>query len=186
MLIRILALFIIVIPIAVNAEPFKEASPESMLQATKQMKALDKAILDGADVLKNGKLKSVSAHSKYFSSLVRTGENLFGASVLEPLGNCFAAGVFAQSWWSAQLSAAFNKGVETIPSSIKEALNQYQTNRVECLKGADPVASAKTNAQSDAELKKIFGGGKECLKSYRFDPVTKETIEIPKAAHCKN
>lgn len=185
-MIRVLGLFICLIPIAVNAEPFKEASPESLLQATKQMNALDKAILDGIDVLKSGKLKSVSAHSKYFSSLVKTGENLFGASVLEPLGNCFAAGVYAQSWWSAQLSAAFNKGVETIPGSIKDALNQYHADRVECLKWADPVASTKANAESDAELKKMFGGGKECLKSYRFDPVSKETIEIPMADHCKN
>ena len=59
-------------------------------------------------------------------------------------------------------------------------------NRAECLKSADPIAVEESNAQLDAELKKKFGGGRECLTVLDVDPETKEIISKPKPAHCKN
>jgi hypothetical protein len=178
--------FVLLISVAAHAEPFKKASPESLEQATKQMSALSQAMTDGIAILKSGDLAAIGAHSKHFSSLVESGKSQFGNTIFEPLGSCFAAGNFSRSWWSAQLAAAHNGGVEKIPGSIKDALNEYQEKRDDCLQSADPVISAKADAESDAELKKKFGGGRECLTVFTVDPETKEVIANPKPAHCKS
>lgn len=182
---RIFSLLALLAAFSAHAEPFKKASPESLEQATIQMNALDKAMIDGAAILKGGDLAAINAHSKYFSSLVDSGKNQFGVTVFEPLGSCFAASNFSRSWWSAQLAAAHNDGVERIPGSIKEALSQFQEKRDECLQSADPVISAKADSEMDSKLKKKLGGGRECLTVYTVDPETKEVVAKPKPAHCK-
>lgn len=169
----------------VQAEPFKAASVESLEQAEIQMSSLTKAMKDGASILQDGDLVAASAHSRYISSLVKAGESKFGSSIFEPLGRCFAAGIDARSWWSNQLSAVQNGGVERIPGSIKSSLTDYQANRSDCLQAADPAASAKADAESDAELRKKFGGGKECLTVLDYNPETKKSFALPKPAHCK-
>jgi hypothetical protein len=182
---RAFSLFALMVALTAHAEPFKKASPESLEQATIQMNALDKAMIDGAAILKGGDLATISAHSKYFSSLVDSGKKQFGATVFEPLGSCFAASNFSRSWWSAQLAAAHNDGVERIPGSIKDALSQFQQQRDECLQSADPVISARADSEMDSKLKKKLGGGRECLTVYTVDPETKEVVAKPKPAHCK-
>ncbi|WP_095128682.1 hypothetical protein [Pseudomonas sp. Irchel s3h14] len=183
---KIFSLFVLFISVTAQAEPFTKASPDSLEQATKQMGALGKAMTDGIAILKSGDLANISAHSKHFSSLVESGKRQFGSTVFEPLGSCFAAGNFSRSWWNAQLAAAQNGGVEKVPGSIKDALDEYQEKRDDCLQSADPVMSAKSDAESDAELKKKLGGGRECLTVFTVDPETKEVIAQPKPAHCKS
>lgn len=183
---KILSLLVLMAAVTAHAEPFKEASPEALEQATTQMRALSKAMTDGASILKSGDLASVSAHSKYISSLVDTGKNQFGSTVFEPLGSCFAAGISSRTWWNAQLAAAQNGGVEKIPGSIKGAFDDYQEKRDDCLHSADPVASASAAAELDEELKKKFGGGRECLTVFTVDSETKEVVAKPKPAHCKS
>ncbi|MEO8646107.1 hypothetical protein [Pseudomonas sp.] len=173
-------------PESAHSEQLTKASAESLAQANKQMNALDKAMTDGVSILKSGELAAISAHSKHISLLVKIGESKFGSSVFEPLGRCFAAGIDSRTWWSNQLSAVQNGGVERIPGSIKGSLGDYQANRSECLQAADPVASAKAEAESDAELRKKFGGGRECLTVFDVNPETKEVFAKPKPAHCKS
>lgn len=172
-------------PQSAHGERLTKASPESLAQANKQMNALNKAMKDGVSILKSGELAAISAHSKYISSLVKVGESKFGSSIFEPLGRCFAAGIDSRSWWSNQLSAVQNGGVERIPGSIKSAFDSYQVNRADCLLAADPVASAKAEAESDAELREKLGGGRECLTVFDVNPETKEVFVLPKPAHCK-
>lgn len=179
---KILCVLVMVLSVSAHAEPFTKASPESLKQATKQMNSLSKAITDGVEILKSGDLVAMGAHSKRFSLLVESGKSQFGNSVLEPLGSCFAAGNFSRTWWSAQLATAHNGGVEKIPGSIQDALDKYQEHRDSCLQSADPVMSAK----ADAELKEKHGGGRECLTVFTVDKETKEVIAEPKPAHCKS
>ena len=182
----ILGLFVCFLSCGVHAETLKKASPESLARATKQMTALSKAMSEGMEVLKLGNLNGIGAHSRRMNTLVEDGQKQFGSSIFEPLGRCFGAGVNARAWWAAQVSAAQNGGIERIPGSIKDALGEYQMNRAECLKSADPIAVEESNAQLDAELMKKFGGGRECLTVLDVDPETKEIISKPKPAHCKN
>lgn len=183
---KILIVLVMATAVTAHAEPFKEASTESLEQATKQMHALSKAMTDGASILKSGDLTAVSAHSKYISSLVDSGKSQFGSTVFEPLGSCFAAGNSSRAWWNAQLAAAHNGGVEKIPGAIKSAFDEYQEKRDDCLQSADPVVSAKVDAELNAELKKEIGGGRECLTVFDVDPETKEVVAKPKPAHCKS
>ncbi|KAF2406683.1 hypothetical protein SAMN04490179_4520 [Pseudomonas antarctica] len=172
-------------PESAHAEQLTKASPESLAQANKQMNALNKAMKDGVSILQSGELAAISAHSKYISALVKVGESKFGSSIFEPLGRCFAAGIDSRSWWSNQLSSVQNGGVERIPGSIKSAFDSYQVNRADCLLAADPVASAKAEAASDAELREKLGGGRECLTVFDVNPETKEVFALPKPSHCK-
>ncbi|KRP97466.1 hypothetical protein TX25_06055 [Pseudomonas lactis] len=181
---RIFSLFVLMVAVTAHAEPFKKASPEALDQATKQMGALDKAMLDGASILKSGDLATISGHSKHFSSLVKSGERQFGNTIFEPLGSCFAAGISSRSWWDGQLAAAHNGGIERVPGSIQDALSQFQERRKDCLQSADPLSSAKAD-EIDPELRKKLGGGRECLTVYAVDPETKEIVEKAKPQHCK-
>jgi hypothetical protein len=166
---------------APEVTPAQEASQETLALATQQMVALDKAMKDGVTVLKTGDLQALGAHSRYFNQLVENGYARFGSTIFEPLGRCGTAGNYARTWWQAQLSAAQNKGVELTPGAIQSALDEYQSNRTECLKSADPVVAAK----EDAELKEKFGGGRECLTVFTVDPETKEVVAKPKPEHCQ-
>ncbi|MFJ2713438.1 hypothetical protein ACIOZM_21530 [Pseudomonas sp. NPDC087346] len=183
---KIFSVLVLAMAVTAHAEPFKAASAESFEQATKQMNALSKAMTDGAAILKSGDLAAVSAHSKYISSLVDSGKSEFGNTIFEPLGSCFAAGNSSRTWWNAQLAATHNGGIEKIPGSIKGALDEYQEKRDDCLHSANPVTSAKADAESDADLKQKTGGGRECLTVFTVDPATKEVVAKPKPAHCKS
>ncbi len=172
-------------PVAAAAT-FTSASEQALKSATQYIADLDKAMTDGSDILKHGRLQELGAQSRSFNALADAGQTKFGKSVFEPLGQCFSAGIFARSWWQSQVSAASNGGIETIHGSIKDALSSYHSARDLCLKSADPVAVAKADADQDAELRKKFGGGKECLKVYTVDADTKELSEKTRPAHCKN
>lgn len=171
-------------PAAAEPEPagpkYKAPSPEALASATQYLSELDKAMTDSIAVLKNNSLPKLSAQSQRFNTLANKGKELFGSTVFEPLGHCFASGIHAQSWWQAQLAAAQNSGVESAPGWIKSALGEYQSNKAECLKSTDPIVAA----EEDAELKEKFGG-RECLTVFDLDPETKEVVTKPKPKHCK-
>ncbi len=157
--------------------PFTEPSQDAFKSATKQMIALDKAMVDGVTILEAGDLKEVGKHSRYFTSLVGLGKASFGSSILDPLGHCSAAGVYAQSWWRAQVGVAGRGGAESVPGSLSGALEQFQANRIECLKEAQPVPYAES-VKNDK--------GSECLTVFGVDPQTKEVVEKPKPVHCES
>lgn len=179
-----LSVLVFVMTITANAEPFKVASPESFEQATKQMSALSKAMSDGAAILKGGDLAAVGAHSQYISSLVDSAKNQFGKTTFEPLGSCFAASNASRAWWSAQMAAAHHGGVEKIPGSIKGALDEFHEKRDECLRSANPEASAKANLEINTDLNEKTVRGRECLTVFTVDPDTKGIVEKPKPSHC--
>lgn len=160
----------------VSAAPYVSATPEAFKSATVQMGALDKAMTDGIKVLQSGDLTAIGGHSQRIASIVASGKSIFGASILEPLGRCTAAGIHAQSWWREQVRAAQAGGVESVPGSIQSALSEYQTNRLDCLSDAKPVAEAGQASNKSS---------KECLTVFGVDPETKEVIEKPKPSHCK-
>lgn len=99
------------------------------------MSDLESAMRDGMDVLKAGDLPSISAHSRLFNNLTKSGGDNFGSTIFEPLGRCGVASTYARVWWHAQLDAARHGG-EDSTGAIKSALEQYQMNRAECLKSA--------------------------------------------------
>lgn len=111
---------------------------ESGAAATQLMAELEKAMRDGVDLLKVGDLSAITAHSRLFTSLAKSGESKFGATVFEPLGRCGVASTYARAWWQAQLNAAHHGGQDST-GAIKSALEQYQMNRTECLKSAGPT-----------------------------------------------
>lgn len=164
---------------------YSSASDQALRSAILHIKALDKAMGDSAAILKRGVPQELGNQSRTFNELTSAGQAQFGSSVFEPLGQCFVAGVFASSWWQSQVHTTNNVGVEKITGSIGDALNAYQTARDQCLKSADPIAVAKVDAETDANLKRKFGGGKECLRVYLVDATTQETTEKPRPAHCQ-
>lgn len=103
--------------------------------ASQLMSDLESAMRGGMDVLKAGDSPSISAHSRLFKSLTKSGGDNFGSTIFEPLGRCGVASTYAQAWWQAQLDAARHGG-EDSTGAIKSALEQYQMNRAECLKSA--------------------------------------------------
>ncbi|WP_449103652.1 hypothetical protein [Pseudomonas veronii] len=159
-----------------NASPFTEPGPDAFKKASTQMNLLDRAMNDGSAILKTGELKAVAAHSQHFKSLVNSGQALFGSSTLDPLGYCSAAGVYAQSWWQAQVVAARRGGTESVPGSLSEALQQFRANSAECLKSALPNVSAESLKDNQKS---------ECLTVFGVDPKTKEMVEKAKPDHCK-
>ncbi|WP_248915842.1 hypothetical protein [Pseudomonas moorei] len=161
---------------ASSAASYVAASPDAFKSATVQMEALDKVMTDGVKVLQSGDLTAIGAHSERIASLVASGKSIFGASILEPLGRCSAAGIHAQSWWREQVRAAQAGGVESVPGSIQSALSEYQTNRSDCLSDAKPIAKAEQASNKSR---------RECLTVFDVDPETKEITEKPKPPHCK-
>lgn len=136
------------LPVAAPAEPqapvYQAASSEALAAAKQYLGELDQAMIDSIAVLKTGELQGQHDQSLYFGAQMEKGQALFGATIFEPLGRCFAAGNFAHSWWQAQLSAARKGGVESVPGSIKDTLKEYRMNHAECLKSADSITSAQT------------------------------------------
>lgn len=125
--------FIGLFALLVISVPAFAASPED---AKGYVSDLDAAIKSSEPALKKGDLKTIHEHSKRMNQLKDAGEK-FGSSVFDsPYGRCFGAGVSAQSWWLAQLSAAQRGGAEANPGWIAGAWKDYQENRSECLKAA--------------------------------------------------
>jgi hypothetical protein len=116
---------------------YTSASPQALASATQYLADLDNAMTQGLQILKTNNLNDLSAHSQHFKSLRETGQTQFGRSVFEPLGHCASAGIFANSWWQAQISAARQGGKETVPGAIQSQLNEFQVNRTDCLKSVD-------------------------------------------------
>jgi len=108
------------------------ASPED---AKGYVGELDAAIKAAEPALKKGDLKTVHEHSKRVNQLKQEGER-FGSSVMDkPYGACFAAGIYAKSWWQAKLDAA-RTGAESVPGRIASAWKDYQAVRGDCLQAA--------------------------------------------------
>jgi hypothetical protein len=120
---------------------YTEASPQALASATQYLADLDDAMSQGLLILKANDLKDLSTHSQHFKILRETGQAQFGRSVFEPLGHCASAGIFANSWWQAQVSAT-RKGGEADPTAANAHLDQYRVNRSECLNLSDPAKEA--------------------------------------------
>lgn len=172
------------VPTDSSAHTYQTASPEALVAATAFVATIDKAVLDGAGILQDGDLATISKHSQVFVALMDSGRGQFGGSLFEPLGHCFAAGIHAQSWWMAQIHASSNGGVESVSGEVKSAHDEYQANRASCLKSADPIASAKSETELKTEIKEQLGGERECLTTFTVDPETKAVVAKPKPAHC--
>ncbi len=109
------------------------ASPQALASATHYLADLDTAMNQGLQILKANNLKDLSTHSQHFKTLRETGEVQFGSSVFEPLGHCASAGIFANSWWQAQVSAVRQGDEETVPGAIQSHRDEYDTNKEACL-----------------------------------------------------
>jgi hypothetical protein len=121
---------------------YTSASPQALASATQYLADLDSAMSQGVQILKANNLKDLMAHSQRFKTLRETGQAQFGRSVFEPLGHCAAAGIFANSWWQAKVSAIRQNGGETDAITAYAHLDKYQINRNECLKLSDPAEKA--------------------------------------------
>lgn len=121
---------------------YTSASPQALASATQYLEDLDTAMTQGLQILKANNLKDLSTHSQHFKALRETGQAQFGRSVFEPLGHCASAGIFANSWWQAQVSAVRQGGKENVPAAAKAHLEQYQINRAECLNLVEPARKA--------------------------------------------
>lgn len=156
------------------------ASAQALIDATQHLSQLDQAMAQGLHILKANNLSELATHSQVFKALLEVGHAQFGRSIFEPLGRCGSAGVFANSWWQAQMSAARREGIESIPGSIQSNLDEYKTNQVDCLKSADPSLDTTATTQSDKNA-----SDSECLITFTTDSETKELVTKAKPAHCK-
>jgi hypothetical protein len=116
---------------------YTSASPQALASATQYLADLDSAMSRGVQILKAKNLKDLSAHSQHFKALRETGQTQFGRSVFEPLGHCAAAGIFANSWWQAQVSATRQGGKSSVPGASQSHLAEYETNRAMCMKAVE-------------------------------------------------
>ncbi|VVM95463.1 hypothetical protein PS619_03048 [Pseudomonas fluorescens] len=113
------------------------ASPQALASATQYLADLDSAMSRGVQILKTNNLKDLSAHSQRFKALRETGQAQFSRSVFEPLGHCAAAGIFANSWWQAQVSATRQGGKSSVPGASQSHLAEYETNRAMCMEAVE-------------------------------------------------
>lgn len=119
---------------------FSSGSPDALVAATRLMAALDKTMLAGPSVIRQGDLQALGAHSRLFGDLVSSAKEQFGSTIYDSLGSCGIASGNARSWWQAQL-AAQKDGSEPVPGAIKEFLDQYQENKKSCLESAGQVTN---------------------------------------------
>lgn len=112
---------------------YTSASPQALASATQFLADLDTAMAQGLPILKANNLKDLSTHSQHFKTLREAGQAQFGRSAFEPLGNCASAGIFANSWWQAQVGAVRQGGEETVPGAIQSHRDEYDTNKEACL-----------------------------------------------------
>ena len=112
---------------------------------------LDAAIKDASPALQRSDLKSLAEHSRRMNALQKDGE-AFGKTVWEePYGHCFGAGNQARSWWSAQMSAAQNGGVEKPVGWIASAAKEYHSHRAACLEAANNPKPKNVTIESTSD-----------------------------------
>lgn len=126
------------------ATVYTSASPQALARATQYLADLDTAMTQGLQILKANNLKDLSTHSQHFKALRETGQAQFGRSVFEPLGHCASAGIFANSWWQARLSAARQGIAGRLSSAIQSNFEEFRKNRDECLGLSDPANKIPT------------------------------------------
>lgn len=114
------------------------ASVQALASAEQYLLALDQAMAVGMRILQVNSLPQLTAHSRVFRTLMRSGNKQFGQSALEPLGQCGAAGLFAYSWWLTQVSVAGHVNAEHSPGAFRSDLYQYYQHRNRCLEQAKP------------------------------------------------
>lgn len=116
---------------------YTSASPQASASATQYLADLDNAMSQGLQILKANNLKDLMAHSQRFKTLRETGQTQFGRSVFEPLGHCASAGVFANSWWQAQINAMRQDGKESVSGTIQSHQEEYAVNRAICMNAVE-------------------------------------------------
>lgn len=158
---------------------YTSASPQALASATQYLADLDNAMTQGLQILKANNLKDLSAYSQNFKALRETGQAQFGRSVFEPLGHCAAAGIYANSWWQAQVSAMRREGNGTVLGEIHSLLDEFRTNRVQCITAVHPSVEGVNTA-----MDKEGDQDKSCLTTFILDSHTKELVEKAKSAHC--
>lgn len=119
------------------ATVYTSASPQALASATQYLADLDTAMTQGLQILKANNLKDLSTLSQHFKALRETGQAQFGRSVFEPLGHCASAGIFANSWWQAQVSATRQGGKSSVPGASQSHLAEYETNRAMCMEAVE-------------------------------------------------
>lgn len=119
------------------ATVYTSASPQALASANQYLADLDTAMTQGLQILKANNLKDLSTHSQHFKTLRETGQVQFGRSVFEPLGHCASAGIFANSWWQAQVSATRQGGKSSVPGASQSHLAEYETNRAMCMEAVE-------------------------------------------------
>ncbi|MBP5958166.1 hypothetical protein ICA16_21030 [Pseudomonas anatoliensis] len=127
------------------ATVYTSASPQALASATQYLADLDTAMTQGLQILKANNLKDLSTHSQNFKALRETGQAQFGRSVFEPLGHCASAGIFANSWWQAEVSTVRQGGKEAVPGAIRNLLDEFRSRQTECLSSADPSTVVTEN-----------------------------------------
>lgn len=142
--IALVAAAAVLAPGAAFAEP-------SATDAKAYIARLDAAIKDSAPALQRGDLKSFAEQSRRMNALQKDGE-VFGKTVFdEPYGYCFGAGIHAQGWWRAQLSAAQNGGIEKPAGWIASETKEYQSHRAACLDAVNNPKPKKVTIQSTSD-----------------------------------
>lgn len=116
---------------------YTSASPQASASATQYLADLDNAMSQGLQILIANNLKDLMAHSQRFKTLRETGQTQFGRSVFEPLGHCASAGVFANSWWQAQINAMRQDGKESVSGTIQSHQEEYAVNRAICMNAVE-------------------------------------------------
>ncbi|PNG40969.1 hypothetical protein A1354_12415 [Pseudomonas asplenii] len=135
-----------------TATVYTRASPQALASATQYMADLDNAMTQGLQILKANNLKDLSAHSQHLKTLREKGQVQFGRSVFEPLGHCATAGIFANSWWQAQVSTTRRDGEETAPGAIQDQLSEFHNSKNECLKAANFSTAILDDKKTQKEL----------------------------------
>ncbi|WP_405123532.1 hypothetical protein ACI514_08470 [Pseudomonas sp. M20] len=118
---------------------YTSVSPQALASATQYLADLDNAMTQGLQILKANNLKDLSTHSQRFKALRESGQTQFGRSIFEPLGHCASAGIFANSWWQAEISAARQADKQLFSEAIENALTELRAHHSECLKAVTSI-----------------------------------------------
>lgn len=144
MMFKIAVIAAVTLPLIALAQP-------SAVDARAYVGRLDSAIKDATPALQRGDQKSLAEHSRRMNVLQKDGE-VFGKTLREePYGYCFGAGSQALSWWSAQMSAAQNGGVEKTAGWIASAAKEYHSHRAACLEAASNPKPKKVTIESTSD-----------------------------------
>lgn len=105
-------------------------------------------------VLKSGEPRAIGEQARRWNAIREEGEH-YGNALTGPQGNCGALAIFAQSWWTSQVT----RNEIAIKSNYEQAL----AHKKACL-NSQPVKS-------------------DCLTVYDMDDQG-NMIELPKPSHC--